>query len=103
MKKLIPLLMLVVFVVASCAPHIHIVGEGALGMQTETKRQWWQEQTETKRQWYILDLVPINEVDTNAMAGGAADYTIKTEANFVDVLIAVFVPVITARTVTVTK
>ena len=26
MKKLIPLLMLVVFVVASCAPHIHMVG-----------------------------------------------------------------------------
>ena len=92
MKKLIPLLMLVVFVVASCAPHMHMVGQGAQGMQTETKRQW-----------YILDLAPISEVDTNAMAGGAADYTIKTEANFVDVLIAVFVPVVTSRTVTVTK
>ena len=37
------------------------------------------------------------------MAGGAADYTINTEANFVDVLIGVFVPVVTSRTVTVTK
>ena len=92
MKKLIPLLMLVVFVVASCAPHTHMVGQGAQGMQMEIKRQW-----------YILDLSPINEVDTNAMAGGAADYTIKTEANFVDVLIAVFVPAVTSRTVTVTK
>lgn len=92
MKKLIPLLMLFVFVLASCAPHMHMVGQGAQGMQMETKRQW-----------YILDLAPINEVDTNAMAGGAADYTIKTEANFVDVLIAVFVPVVTSRTVTVTK
>ena len=92
MKKLIPLLMLVVFVLASCAPHTHMVGQGAQGMQMEIKRQW-----------YILDLAPINEVDTNAMAGGAADYTINTEANFVDVLIGVFVPVVTSRTVTVTK
>ena len=47
MKKLIPLLMLVVFVLASCAPHTHMVGQGAQGMQMEIKRQW-----------YILDLAP---------------------------------------------
>ena len=37
------------------------------------------------------------------MAGDAADYTIKTEANFVDVLIIGILPFVTSRTVTVTK
>ncbi len=49
--------------------------------------------------WYILDLAPINEVDTKAMPGEATDYTIETEANFVDVIIAIFVPAVTSRTV----
>ena len=92
MKKLILLLMLVVFVVASCAVHTHVVGEGAQGMNTTSKRQW-----------YILALAPLNEVDTNAMAGGATDYTIRTETSFIDILIGAVVPVLTSRTVTVTK
>lgn len=92
MKKLIPLLMLVVFVAAGCAVHTHMVGEGAQGTKTVTKRQW-----------YAFNLAPLNEVDTNAMAGDAADYTIRTEANFVDILISIVVPAVTSRTVTVTK
>jgi hypothetical protein len=92
MKRLIPVLMLAVLVLAGCAAHTHMVGEGAQGTEMMIKRQW-----------YVLDLAPINEVDTRDMAGGATDYTIKTEANFVDVLITVLVPVITTRTVTVTK
>ena len=92
MKKLIPILMLAVFVLAGCAAHTHMVGEGAQGTEMMTKRQW-----------YVLDLTPINKVDTRDMAGGATDYTIKTEANFVDILIAIVVPAVTSRTVTVTK
>ena len=92
MKKLIPVFMLAIFVVASCAPHIHVVGQGAQGMEMTAKRQW-----------YLIDLAKLNEVDSQAMAEGAMDYTIETQANFVDVLITVIVPFVTSRTVTVTK
>jgi hypothetical protein len=43
------------------------------------------------RQWYILwGLVPLNHIDGGRMAGGASDYTIKTQQSFVDVLINIF-------------
>ena len=93
MKKLIPVLMLAVLVLAGCAGHVHVVGEGAQGTMVSQARQF-----------YVIDLAPLNEVDTKAMAGDAADYTIKTEASFVDGLIgALTLGIITVRTVTVTK
>ena len=93
MRKLIPALMLAVLILASCAAHVHVVGEGAQGMTMSKARQF-----------YVIDLAPLNEVDTRAMAGDAADYTIKTEASFVDGLISVLaLGIITVRTVTVTK
>jgi hypothetical protein len=58
----------------------------------------------SKRQLWVIALVPINEIDSNSMAGGATDYTIKTQQTFVDGLIsAVTGGIITIRTVTVTK
>ena len=85
--------MLAVLILASCAAHVHVVGEGAQGMTMSKARQF-----------YVIDLAPLNEVDTRAMAGDAADYTIKTEAGFVDILItAVTGGIISSRTVTVTK
>ena len=93
MRKLIPALMLAVLILASCASHVHMVGEGAQGTMMSKARQF-----------YVIDLAPLNEVDTKAMAGDAADYTIKTEASFVDGLISVLaLGIITVRTVTVTK
>jgi hypothetical protein len=93
LRKLIPALMLAVLVLASCAAHVHVVGEGAQGMTMSKARQF-----------YVIDLAPLNEVDTRAMAGDAADYTIKTEAGFVDILITVVTGgIISSRTVTVTK
>jgi hypothetical protein len=49
--------------------------------------------------------VPINKVDTNAMAAGATNYQIKTEASALDVIINIFTEYVTvmSRTVTVTK
>ena len=93
MRKLIPALMLAVLILASCSAHLHMVGEGAQGMTVSNARQF-----------YVISLAPLNEVDTKAMAGDAADYTIKTEASFVDILItAVTGGIISSRTVTVTK
>ena len=92
MKKLIVVGVLLAVVLAGCAPHMHRVGTGGKGTAEVVKRQW-----------YILDLAPLNEVDSKAMAGGALDYTIETKANFVDVAIGVFVPFVTSRTVTVIK
>lgn len=81
--------------VIGCTMHMHEVGDGAQGNDIIRSRQW-----------YVLwGLVPINDVNTHVMAGGATDYTIMTEVNLIDALInAVLVEVsIHCRTVTVYK
>jgi hypothetical protein len=81
--------------IVGCSAHIHKVGNGA---QMGYKQQ--------ERQWYVLwGLVPINDVDTHAMAADATDYTIKTEQSALDVIINIFTGMITiySRTVTVEK
>jgi hypothetical protein len=73
----------------------HTVGEGAKG-NTEV----------VQRQWYVLwGLAPLNDVDTNSMAGGAEDYNIEVKQSFVDAIIGAFTGAVTIapRTVTVTK
>ncbi len=78
-----------------CAVHIHTVGKGP---QDFTKQE--------SRQWYILfGLVPLNKVDTNQLAGGAANYEIRTEQSAVDVLMNFFTAYVSivSRTVTVTN
>jgi hypothetical protein len=87
--------LLAVMMLAGCAAHTHVVGDGARGMQTMEERQW-----------YILwGLVPMNSVDSDMMAGDATDYTVHTEMNVIDVLIAMVAGIVTihSRTVTVTK
>jgi hypothetical protein len=97
MKKVLAAILLVVFcfVLVGCFTIQHQVGNGAqTGVSVE------------KKQWFILwGLVPLNNVKTNQMAGGATDYTIKTEQNVVDVVIGLFTGYVTVypRTVTVTK
>lgn len=78
-----------------CAAHIHKIGSGPQG-----------DEVVKQRQWYVLwGLVPINEVDTAEMAGGAANYQIQTEMSPTDVLINIFTSVVSvsSRTVTVAK
>lgn len=96
-KKIISLLAILVIIslIAGCAAHIHKVGQGAQG---DDKKE--------ARQWYVLwGLVLINEVDTQQMADGAADYTIKTEQSALDIIINIFTSSVSvvSRTVTVTK
>ncbi|MDB9853634.1 hypothetical protein OAC91_00190 [Candidatus Marinimicrobia bacterium] len=79
--------------VAACSPMTHVVGDGAQGNSETTKRQMW-----------IVNLVPLNAVDTNAMAKGAADYEITTKKTFIDlVLTGVCQNLISFTSVTVKK
>ena len=81
--------------VIGCAAHVHKVGKGAQGNDITMARQW-----------YVLwGVVPINDVDTNAIAEGAADYEITTSVTPLDFVInAVLGQVsINCRTVTVQK
>lgn len=97
MKKLVSIVLIAVFtlVLVGCAANVHKVGSGA---QSNIKIE--------QRQWYVLwGLVPINQVDTAAMAAGSSDYTIKTEQNALDIIINIFTSYVSvvSRTVTVTK
>ena len=96
-KRIILLLAitLTICLLAGCAAHVHKIGQGAQGSQKIEARQW-----------YVLwGLVPINEVDSQKMADGATDYTIKTETSALDVIINIFTTYVSvvSRTVTVTK
>lgn len=97
MKKIIAASLVVAFccLLVGCYTFNHQVGNGAQNYEQVKERQWF----------VLWGLVPINEVDSKAMAGGAADYDVKTEFNVVDVIITVFTSYVTihCQTVTVTK
>ncbi|MCD4829405.1 MAG: Bor family protein [Candidatus Cloacimonetes bacterium] len=94
-KALIILMAAALLGMVACSTHTHIVGTGGQGSDVQIARQWYA----------IFGLVELNEVDTNAMASGATDYTITTEQTFVDGLITCFTSAITisCRSVEVTK
>lgn len=96
-KKVITIftILILVTVFIGCSTHRHVVGNGAQGNSSESAKQW-----------YILwGLVPLNNVDTKAMADGASDYEIKTQQSFVDIIIGIFTSIVTIspRSVTVEK
>jgi hypothetical protein len=96
LKKAVSLVLVVCFLfLIGCAAHVHKVGNGPQGNQVVTKRQWY----------IAWGLAPLNEVDTNAMAGNSTDYQIKTEITAVDVIINAITGWLSlySRTVTVTK
>ena len=88
-------LILGVLLLIGCAAHVHKVGNGAQGNDMMMARQWY----------VLFGLVPINEVDTNAMAGTATDYEIMTQYTGLDVIINIFTSAISihSRTVIVRK
>lgn len=96
MKKIgVVFTLVVIMFMVGCATHTHVVGNGAQGM----------EQTQ-QRQWYVLfGLVPINNVETEIMAAGVTDYTIKTQQSALDVIINIFTGWVSvySRTVTVSQ
>ena len=88
------LIMAIMFVIG-CSTHVHKVGDGPQGNDMIESRQWY----------VLFGLVPINNVDTNAIAGEATDYEITTEYNLIDFVIGIFTGVVSigSRTVTVRK
>ena len=96
LRRLSTVLLIVAMVfVVGCAAHTHKVGHGPAFNRTAVERQW-----------YILyGLVPLHDVDTQAMAEGRRNYEITTQVTLVDFIYRVlFYPVtITCRTVTVTR
>jgi hypothetical protein len=89
------MLSFLLLVCLGCATNMHTIGKGPKGNSIVEERQW-----------YVLwGLVPINKVDSKAMAAGAENYQIKTEASALDVVINIFTNwvTVTSRTVTVTK
>lgn len=97
MKKMLMTAMVVIMLLSlvACSTHVHKVGDGAKGNNIQTARQWY----------VLFGLVPLNDVNTNQMAAGANNYEIKTEQNFIDVLINVFTSYVTVscRTIEVKK
>ena len=95
-RKLSAVLLIVAMLfVIGCAAHVHKVGKGAQGNDITMARQW-----------YVLwGLVPINDVDTNAMAEEATDYEITTLVTPIDFVISAVLGNISinCRTVTVQK
>lgn len=94
-KCLAVVLILGVLFVIGCSTHIHRVGNGPQGNDMMIQRQWY----------VLFGLVPLNQVDTNAMAGGATDYVIMTQATPLDIVINIFTSTISvySRTVVVRK
>ncbi len=91
MKKIIAMLMISLFLFTGCYTINHKVGQGAQGTTTVEARQW-----------YVLwGLVPINDVNSQQMAGGSADYTVTTKMTFVDIVIGAFTGLVTVQPMTV--
>ena len=99
MKKAVVMIMIVssLFLIG-CSTHIHTVGTGP---QTGVKN--------IARQYYLLyGLIPLNSVNTDEMAGSAANYEIQTQVGGMDVVINIasavaIAGIVSSRTVTVTK
>jgi hypothetical protein len=97
MKKAFSVIMIALLVsfMVGCAANTHIIGDGAKGSEVVSAKQW-----------YILcGLVPLNKVDTKAMAGDATNYEIKTQQSFIDVIISGITSCVTisCRSVSVKK
>ncbi|MBN1897354.1 MAG: hypothetical protein JW827_01135 [Spirochaetes bacterium] len=97
MRRMISLGLAFVFMIvfSGCMAHQHVVGNGAQGGTEQVTKQWY----------ILFGLVPLNDVDTKAMAGTAKNYTIETETSFVDFLISIVTGIVTIypRSVTVKK
>jgi len=95
MKKISLALALVVTLFSSCYTLTHTVGSGGSGGEKVEKRAW-----------YVLwGLVPLNTVESKALAGNASNYTVTTSHTVVDVLINIVTGIVTigSQTVSVQK
>jgi len=96
MRKIVLAVCFFCFLLTGCATHRHIIGKGA---QVGVSRG--------QTQWYALyGLIPLGEVDTARLAGGAQDYEIETYYSVGDFLLNNLITgwiTVTSRSVKVTK
>lgn len=90
-KKSFLAIFLLAFLLSSCMTLTHVVGTGASSSVSTEKKQWYA----------LWGLVPINTVDSKAMAGGASNYTIKSQVSFIDGVITAFASIVTVTVQTV--
>lgn len=78
-----------------CYTQTFVVGNGPQTGQTASQRQWFA----------LFGLIPLTQVDVQALAGGATDYEIQTQVSGMDIVIGIVANSLTigSRTVTVTK
>ncbi len=90
-KKAVALLLIALFTFGGCYTLNHTVGDGAKGSTVQSERQWY----------ILFGLIPLNTVDSKAMAKGAKDYTITSQMTFVDFIIGIFTSIVTVQPHTV--
>ncbi len=90
-KRIFAIAVISTFLLSSCFTMKHTVGDGGQGLNSTEERQWF----------ILFGLVPINEVDSKQMSGGATDYTVTTEATPVDVIIGMFTGMVSVQPMTV--
>jgi Bor protein len=75
---------------SSCYTMTHQVGSGGTGVP-QSDQQWW----------ILGGLVPLNHVDSHAIAGNATNYTVTTQFKPLDVIISLFTGFVTIYVQTV--
>jgi hypothetical protein len=88
MKRLLSLVfsITVLFLLSSCNATMHTVGTGGKG-DCKSPGQYDAKQ----KQWYLFwGLLPLNNVDSQKLAGGVQNYTVRTTTSFGDGLISAF-------------
>jgi len=97
MKEVLKVLVVAVLCLSlfGCYTFHHKVGDGAQSGVSSAKKEWF----------ILWGLVPMTNVDSQALAEGAENYDVKTQFNIEDVVITAFTGIITVhvQTVTVTK
>ena len=85
-NKSIIITMIISMLFISCATHVHSIGTGSeIGHKV------------TARQWYLFNgLVPLNTVDTDAMANSVENYEIVTKLGVVDIGISIGLTIVTS-------
>ena len=91
MRKILLAIAVCSVMLTSCYAISHTVGKGGSGGELIEKKQWYA----------LWGLIPINHVDSKAMAGSTTDYTVTTQMSFIDLVIGIFTGIITLHPTTV--
>lgn len=91
MKRLTICLSLAILMLSSCYSLTHTVGKGGSGGEVTTKKAWY----------ILFGLVPLNHVDSKAMAGNATDYTVTSSHTVGDFFLNIITGFVTIGSQTV--